>query len=142
MRRILPLLSLSALVACQQGEGEGQQDAAAVTTQAETTYSGQGRNQLCLKGGRTGFIVYASEGDTNCSVRGKFERNGTKLVISPDGDSECRIEAREEGSSIALGAVAPACSYYCGPEASYEGATLGMVPKSRPVTDLAGDPLC
>jgi hypothetical protein len=141
MRRIIALLGLSVLIACQQGETDAQQDAAK-PSQAGTTYSGQGRNQLCLKGGRAGFIVYASKGDTNCSVRGTFARTGAKLVISPDGDSECRIEAREEGSSLALGPMAPACAYYCGPEASYESATFGMVPESRPVTDLAGDPLC
>ena len=143
MHRTFALLSLFLLAACgQQSDADGRQDGAPAATQAMAVYSGPGRNQLCLKGRRAGFIVYASKGDTNCSVRGTFERTGSQLVIAPDGDSECRIQAREDGSSLALGPVAPACSYYCGPNASFGGATFGMVPESKPVTDFAGEPLC
>jgi len=143
MRRTIASLSLLLLAACgQQGESGSQADVAAEATQAATIYSGSGRNQLCLKGRRAGFIVYAPNGDTNCSVRGTVDRTGSQLVIAPDGDAECRIQAREDGSSLAFGPVAPACSYYCGPNASFGGATFGMVPESKPVTDFAGDPLC
>ncbi len=140
------MLSLLVLAACRQqaqdDDGAFRNASVAAASEATTTYSGSGRNQLCLKGQRTGFIVYASRGDTNCSVRGTFERSGSKLVIMPDGDSECRIEAREDGSSLALGPLPPACAYYCGPKASFAGAIFDMVPASRPVTDFAGDPLC
>jgi hypothetical protein len=147
MRRSASLLSLLLLVAACGQQPESGDDSFGNTSvteegQATTTYSGPGRNQLCLKEPRAGFIVYASRGDANCSVRGRFERNGNRLIIKPDGDLECSIEAREDASSIALGPVAPACDYYCGPNASFAGAIFDMVPASRPVTDFAGDPLC
>lgn len=143
MRRTIALLSFFLLAACDgQNESGGQDEASPERAETMTVYSGPGRNQLCLKGQRAGFIVYASTGDRNCSVRGTVDRTGSDLVISPDGDSECRIGAREDASSLTLGPVSSACSYYCGPDANFEGATFDMVPASRPVTDFAGDPLC
>ncbi|HVL30501.1 MAG TPA: hypothetical protein VM326_07295, partial [Sphingomicrobium sp.] len=117
-------------------------DEAQPVTAREVTYSGPGRNQLCTRGDRLGFIVYASSGDTNCSLRGLATRRGDTLIIQPDGDPDCRVEAREDGSSLALGPVAPACQYYCGPNASYAGAVFDMVPAAPPASDFAGDPLC
>ena len=141
MLRSVALLSVILVAACDQ-QGENPADVAVETAQPATIYSGPGRNQLCLKGRRAGFVVYASGDDTNCSVRGTFKRGDSQLVIAPDGDSECRIQAGEQDSSLALGPVPPACAYYCGPGASFAGATFDMIPASRPVTDFAGDPLC
>lgn len=112
------------------------------TSSGVAVYSGSGRNRLCLEEGRAGLIVYAASGDANCSVRGTAETTGGGLVIRPDGDQSCRIEARASGESLTLGPVAPACAYYCGPGASYSGATFDAAAAPQPVSDVAGDQLC
>jgi hypothetical protein len=104
-------------------------------------YAGQGRDRLCLTGLRGGFITYG-DGDANCSARGKVERTADRLALIPDGDSDCRIEAKLDGDSLAFGARATACAYYCGPGADYAGKQLARNDAASPAVDFAGDPLC
>jgi hypothetical protein len=104
-------------------------------------YAGAGRDRLCIAGERSGFIVYG-EGDANCSARGRVERAGDRLVLIPDGDSDCRIEAKLDGDSLVLGVRAGACAYYCGPGADYAGRGLSKDMSATPAVDFAGDPLC
>lgn len=95
-----------------------------------------------MAGDRVGFIAYG-ENDSNCSVRGRLNRAGEQLLtIIPDGDEDCRIEVREEGGSLRLGKVAPACAYYCGPGASFEGKSFTESTSASPAVDFAGDPMC
>ena len=149
MRATACIFGFLLLAACREQGNDSDQaagppgnSAAGRESQPEVSYSGPGRNQLCTRGDRLGFIVYAASGDTNCSLRGSVTRRSDRLVIQPDGDPDCRVEAREEGSALILGPVAPACRYYCGPNADFAGAVFDMMPASRPVTDLAGDRLC
>ena len=106
------------------------------------TYAGPGRDRLCIKGERAGFIAFG-EGDSNCSVRGRIERDGDRLAaIRPDGDEDCRIPAERVGEAIRLGKAGDACAYYCGPGASFDGKTFTQQPSSSPAADFAGDALC
>ncbi len=105
-------------------------------------YAGDGRDRLCRAGERVGFITYG-EGDANCSVRGRAVRAGEQIrAIIPDGDGDCRIELQTQGETLRLGKVAPACAYYCGPGASFEGKTFTENASASPAADFAGDPLC
>ena len=108
---------------------------------AERQLYAEGRDRLCLAGERGGLIVYG-EGDANCSARGRVERSGDRLVLVPDGDPDCRMEAKLEGDRLALGARAKACAYYCGPGADYAGRALTKNASASPAVDFAGDPLC
>lgn len=104
-------------------------------------YAGGGRDRLCLTGQRGGFIVYG-EGNANCSARGRVERSAGRLVLIPDGDPDCRIEATLDGDRLALGQRAPACDYYCGPGADFAGRGFTRSATASPPVDFAGDPLC
>ena len=107
-----------------------------------TLYVGEGRDRLCRAGDRVGFITYG-EGDANCSVRGRVDRAGEQLLtVVPDGDQDCRIELYEQGGSLRLGKVAAACTYYCGPGASFEGRVFRKNSSASAAVDFAGDPLC
>ena len=103
--------------------------------------AGEGRDRLCIAGERIGFIAYGAA-DTNCSVRGRLERSGQVLAIVPEGDAECRIAAEEEPGAIRLGQGGEACSYYCGPGATFAGKVFSDKPAASPAVDFAGDPLC
>ena len=103
--------------------------------------AGEGRDRLCIAGDRIGFIAYGS-GDANCSMRGRLDRSGQILTIIPEGDAECRIAAEEAAGTIRLGQGGEACSYYCGPDASFEGKAFADKPAASPAVDFAGDPLC
>ena len=110
---------------------------------ASVAFDSGGRDQLCVKEGRAGLIVYAADADTNCAVRGTVNTNDSaRFVMQPEGDEACKIEGRWDGSALTFGQVASACAYYCGPKASFEGARFNVVPASRPAVDIAGDPLC
>jgi hypothetical protein len=141
--RTLLLSGLLLLSACRQEE-----DAAAnqPTGQADSprfdVYQAGGRDRLCIGKGRAAFIVYAEQGDSNCSVSGAVERSGSQITIRPDGDTSCTITAVDNGTSLRLGPLTPACAYYCGPNASFAERTFDAMPGSQPVTDLAGEPLC
>ena len=139
-----PLLGLLMLAGCGQKDPaqNGTAGTAAQTSAGASVYAGTDRSRLCLKEGRAGLIVYAQGRDANCSIRGTVQRSGGRLTIIPDGDTACRLEARAEGNALTFGAVSPACSYYCGPGASYAGTKFSPAPATLPVTDLAGDPLC
>jgi hypothetical protein len=104
-------------------------------------YAGEGRDRLCVAGQRGGFITYGA-GDANCSARGRIERTGDQLALNPDGDSDCRIEAKVSGDRVALGARSAACAYYCGPGADYTGKGFAESASASPAVDFAGDPLC
>lgn len=105
-------------------------------------YAGEGRDRLCIAGERAGFIVYGA-GNSNCSVRGRVEKAGEGLLaIIPEGDEDCRIEARQASGSIVLGKRAEACAYYCGPDADFSGRSFREDAAATPAADLAGDPLC
>ena len=132
MRSILPALLL--LAACSSE--------APPSSPQRVLFAGEGRDRLCLAGGRAGFIAYGN-GDTNCSVRGRMQRTGEQLAtIIPDGDEDCRIEARRSGDMIHLKALSAACDYYCGPGASFEGRAYAVNAAASPAVDFAGDPLC
>lgn len=129
--RCLPLLFL--LAACS--------DQAPEPSSERLLYAGEGRDRLCIAGQRGGLIVYG-EGDANCSARGQVERPAGRLVLVPDGDSDCRIAARLDGDRLSFEASAAACAYYCGPGASWSGKVLRASPDASPAVDFAGDPLC
>ena len=108
----------------------------------QALYVGEGRDSLCIKGERAGFITYG-EGDMNCSAKGRLERAGvTPSAILPDGDQDCRIALSSAGESITLGAAGESCSYYCGPGASFAGKRFTKASPDSPAVDFAGDPLC
>ena len=104
-------------------------------------YAGEGRDRLCISGQRGGLIVYG-DGNANCSARGRVERSADRLVLLPDGDSDCRIEGKLDGDRLALGKRAAACDYYCGPGADYAGKGFSRSTRASPAVDFAGDPLC
>lgn len=104
-------------------------------------YAGEGRDRLCMAGQRGGFIAYG-DGDANCSARGRFERTGDRLLLIPDGDSDCRIEGALEGGRLTLGARSDACAFYCGPGADYAGKAFKQSASASPAVDFGGDPLC
>jgi hypothetical protein len=129
--RILPLTLL--IAACSPE-----------ATEPPTTrmlYAGEGRDRLCVSGGRGGLIVYG-DGDVNCSARGSIERSADRLVLIPDGDSDCRIEGKIVGDRLSLGAGSEACAYYCGPGTDYAGNALARNDSASPAVDFGGDPLC
>ena len=132
MRSILPAFLL--LAACSSDAPQSSAERA--------LYAGEGRDRLCLAGGRAGFIAYGN-GETNCSVRGRMQGTGEQFVtIIPDGDEDCRIEARRSGDMIRLKPLSAACDYYCGPGASFEGRAFTENAAASPAVDFAGDPLC
>ena len=104
-------------------------------------YAGEGRDRLCIAGQRGGFIIYG-DGNANCSARGRIERSGDRLVLIPDGDPDCRIEAKLREDALALGPRSNACAYYCGPGADFAGRGLARNASASPAVDFAGDPLC
>jgi len=132
MRRFFPSLLLL-LAACSPE--------AAKPPVERLLYAGEGRDRLCLAGERGGFIVYG-EGDANCSTRGPVERTGNRLVLTPEGDPDCRIEAKLDGDRLTLGVRAEACAYHCGPGANFAGKGLTKNLSASPAVDFAGDPLC
>ena len=108
----------------------------------QVTYAGEGRDRLCMKGDRAGFIAYG-QGDSNCSVQGKVKRSGEHLLtLVPIGDEDCRISVEEQGGTLRLGKAGAACSYYCGPDASFAGKSFIKDGSASPAVDFAGDPLC
>ena len=127
------LLSVLLLAACAPEAAEPPAE--------RLLYAGEGRDRLCVAGQRGGFITYG-DGDANCSARGRIERSGDRLALLPDGDSECRIEAKLDGDRLGLGARSAACAYYCGPGADYTGKGLAVSTSASPAVDFAGDPLC
>jgi hypothetical protein len=130
--RILVLALL--LTACSQQEPQ--------KPAAQVTYAGQGRDRLCIKGDRAGLITYG-KGDGNCSVQGRVERSGEHLLtLAPIGDQDCRIGIEQQGGTLRLGKADAACSYYCGPDASFAGKSFTRNDTASQALDFAGDPLC
>ena len=104
-------------------------------------YAGEGRDRVCVAGERGGIIVYG-EKDANCTARGRIERSGDRLILTPDGDPDCRIDGKVDGDRLSLGPRADACAYYCGPGADFAGKVLARNAAASPAVDFAGDPLC
>jgi hypothetical protein len=101
-----------------------------------------GRDRLCLRDDRAGLIVYAAEGNSNCTVRGAIANEGRSFRIQPDGEGSCTIDVQRDGSALILGEQTPSCAYYCGPRASFAGKRLEPLNGAEAAVDLAGDPLC
>lgn len=135
MRPLLPLALL--LAACSQQPAE--------TSIATGTFAGEGRDRLCLAGEpgnyRGGLIAFGA-GDVNCSASGRIEATGGSFALVPRGEGPCRIPLTIKGSSVRIGEVPPACSYYCGPGATMTGKAFNRADMGAKVTDLAGGPLC
>ena len=112
---------------------------------AAGTYSGGGRDALCVSGvagaQRAGFVVYGAD-NANCSLSGRIEAAGDGWALTPTGDATCKIPLTANAGQIALGAGTAGCNYYCGPSASFAGKAFRHSPDAKPATDLAGDPLC
>ena len=136
MRSILPCFIL--LAACSQG----QEPAPTIAT---GTFAGDGRDRLCIAGEpgsyRGGLIVYAA-GAVNCSASGKVESTNGTLALVPRGEGACRIPLTIEGSTVRIGDVPAACSYYCGPGAAMAGKSFNRSEAGGAAVDVAGDPLC
>lgn len=91
---------------------------------------------------RAGLIAYGN-GDSNCSLSGAANLSDGRLRIVPTGDSRCTVGISLKGRSAVVGERSAACNYYCGPGADFAGRVLIETNgPARPVTDLAGDPLC
>ena len=125
--------------------GCAQQQPSAQGALAAGTFSGGGRDALCIAGPagaqRGGLIVFGP-GEANCTAAGRIEPAGAGWQLVPAGDGECRIALTANAAGITLGPANPACAYYCGPGADYAGKSFRKAPDAAPATDLAGDPLC
>ena len=136
MRSMLPCFLL--LAACSQG----QEPPPSIVT---GNFAGDGRDRLCIAGEpgnyRSGLIAFA-DSDANCSASGRIEIQAGKIALVPRGEGDCRIPLAVEGNMVRIGEIPPACSYYCGPNASMSGKSFSRVDSGATAVDLAGDPLC
>lgn len=130
------------VTACAQEEAPPQQPTAAL---ASGVFAGGERDALCIGGTggaqRAGFVVYGAD-NANCTASGRIEQAGAGWALIPVGDNACRIPLTVEGDRVSLGAAPAACGYYCGPGVSLAGKSFERRADDKPVTDLAGDPLC
>jgi hypothetical protein len=137
--RFLILTAALSITAC------AKEEEAVAPALATGTYAGGGRDALCVAGQggarRGGFVVYGAD-DANCSASGRIEQVGAAWNLIPAGDLDCKIALSVNAGRVSLGPRAPACAYYCGPDASWDGKSFGPVAQGKPVTDLAGEPLC
>lgn len=133
------------LAACRQNgpaEEQANTPSAPSAGQTQALWAAGARDRLCVTTERAGLIVYADQGDSNCTVRGAVESAAGGYRIRPDGDQGCVIDARIDGASLVLGPLAQSCVYYCGPKASFAGKRLTQQSGASPAVDVAGDPLC
>ena len=109
------------------------------------------RSQFCLadRDGATrfGLVLWADQGDNNCTGKGRATRQGERLWLAMQGDESCVIEARIVGGQVSLPPTLPAgCAYYCGPGVEMSGARFAKASESSDdahrAVDLVGDPLC
>ena len=143
MRCIL-LAFVLIVTACAQEEPPPPQAAADL---APGIFVGGERDALCIGGSgeaqRAGFVVYGA-GNANCAVSGRIEQARRRLGAGPGG--RCRLPHSahaSQGDRSRSGRAPAACAYYCGPGASLAGKVVRPSgERARPVTDLAGDPLC
>ena len=121
-----------------------QQEQAATPGLDPGTFTGGGRDALCIAGAagaqRAGFVVFGAA-NANCSASGHIEPAGAGWQLVPAGDAECKIPLTVTATGISLGARLRACAYYCGPGADYAGKQFARATGVKPV-DLAGDPFC
>jgi hypothetical protein len=107
-------------------------------------------NQLCIadKGdsAQFGLTVWAP-GLAACSGLGLARAEGGGLTLTMTGDSACTMRAEVRNGTLTLPAAVPeGCAYYCGPRASFAGATFALTEAgaagAAKAKDPAGDPLC
>ena len=134
------IITLALLVSACSGKAPDKGPALAVGS-----YAGGGRDRLCVVGEagvqRGGFISYGS-GETNCTMSGTIEAKGAVFVLKPRGDSRCAVELSVNDRRVSLAPGTPACSYYCGPGATFANKNFRRDDKATPAVDLAGDKLC
>lgn len=136
--RIIIILAL--LVSACSGQAPDKGPALAVGS-----YAGAGRDRLCVVGEagtqRAGFVSYGP-GEANCTISGTIEARGIAFVLKPAGDSRCSIDVSINDGRVSLAPGTPACSYYCGPGATFANRNFRRDDKATPAVDLAGDKLC
>jgi len=134
------IITLALLVSACSGKAPDKGPALAVGT-----YAGDGRDRLCVVGEagaqRAGFVSYGS-GETNCTMSGTIEAKGAVFVLKPKGDSRCSVDVRVNDGRVSLAPGTPACSYYCGPGATFASKNFRRDAQAIPAVDLAGDKLC
>ena len=112
---------------------------------ATGTYAGAGRDRLCVVGEAgaqsAGFISYGDR-DNNCTMSGTIAAKGAGFVLTPAGDSRCSVELSVNEGRVSFAPGTPACSYYCGPGATFANKNFRRDDKATPALDLAGDKLC
>jgi hypothetical protein len=155
-----PLILLALVAACGASDRHGDQTATGASPRVSAEpasltglYEGGAAgapNQLCVvdKGGTARFgIVTWGPNLGACGGAGVVEREGDRLRFRMTGDQACTIEARLVGGSIRLESKVPSgCSYYCAPQAGFEGASFARrgstIAEAMKAKDPAGDPLC
>jgi hypothetical protein len=155
-----PLILIALVTGCgasDQGANQAGGDVAATPQASPTQLTGlyeggsaHAPDQLCVveKDGqaRFGMLIWGANLSA-CGGAGVIERDGDRLSLRMTGDQACTVSARLEGRTIRLAKSLPSgCSYYCGAQVSFEGATFAR--KGATLTDAmkardpAGDPLC
>ena len=134
------IITLALLVSGCSGKAPDKGPAMAVGS-----YAGEGRDRLCVVGEpgvqHAGFISYGS-GEANCTMSGTIESKGAVFVLNPKGDSRCSVELSVNDGRVSLAPGTPACSYYCGPGATFANMNFRRDDKATPAVDLAGEKLC
>ena len=114
------------------------------------TGAGTRPDQMCVlqKGGTAQFgLTIWGANLRACSGAGTVTRSGDRLTLKMGGDSPCTLEATLKGGKLAFSSDVPAsCAYYCGAGASFAGATLTRIGRTRAdalkARDIAGESLC
>ena len=134
------IITLALLVSACSGTTPDKGRALAVGT-----YAGDGRDRLCVVGEagvqRAGFISYGPS-QANCTMSGTIEAKGARFVLKPASDSRCAVDVSVNDGRVSLAPGTLACSYYCGPGATFANKSFKRDDKATPAVDFAGDKLC
>ena len=134
------IITLALLVSACSGTTPDKGPALAVGT-----YAGDGRDRLCVVGEagvqRAGFISYGPS-QANCTMSGTIEAKGARFVLKPASDSRCAVDVSVNDGRVSLAPGTLACSYYCGPGATFANKSFKRDDKATPAVDLAGAKLC
>ena len=134
------IITLALLVSACSGTTPDKGPALAVGT-----YAGDGRDRLCVVGEagvqRAGFISYGPS-QANCTMSGTIEAKGARFVLKPASDSRCAVDVSVNDGRVSLAPGTLACSYYCGPGATFANKSFKRDDKATPAVDFAGDKLC